>query len=250
MSLEICEFLPWDSEFFDRRIARVNGNRLTTAQSLAAIEWGNANAIDCLYFLADSDHPETNQVAEDHGFRFRDIRVAFDRILGEAKNASFPESIAIRPFRLEDVERLREISRAAYENTRFFNDTHFPHDRCVDMYDTWIRKSCLENYADQVIVAELNQQLVGYVTCKLMSEKREGSIGLIGIAEEARNQGLGQHLIEAALNWFVQQNMEKVSVITQGRNIGAQRLYQKCGFATRSVQLWYHRWSTDYAAGN
>jgi hypothetical protein len=33
-----------------------------------------------------------------------------------------------------------------------------------------------------------------------------------------------------------------VNVVTQGRNSKAQRLYERCGFLTRSVQLWYHRW--------
>jgi len=249
MAFDPCEFLPWDSEFFSSRIARVKGQRLTIEGCKTVIEWSDSNRIDCLYFLADADDPETHQVAEDHGFRFRDIRVTFDRILGVVENPILPNNVVIRPFRLAEVDRLREISRSSYEHTRFFNDPHFPHERCVAMYDTWIRKSCLENYADQVIIAELNGQVVGYVTCKLAPDKREGSIGLIGIVEEARNQRLGQYLIEAALNWFAQENVEKVSVVTQGRNIGAQRLYQKCGFATRSVQLWYHRWSADYAAG-
>jgi ribosomal protein S18 acetylase RimI-like enzyme len=33
-----------------------------------------------------------------------------------------------------------------------------------------------------------------------------------------------------------------VSVVTQGRNVAAQRLYQRAGFVTASTQLWYHRW--------
>jgi len=31
-------------------------------------------------------------------------------------------------------------------------------------------------------------------------------------------------------------------VVTQGRNLAAQRLYQRNGFVTASLQLWYHRW--------
>ena len=33
-----------------------------------------------------------------------------------------------------------------------------------------------------------------------------------------------------------------MKVVTQGRNIAGQRLYQRCGFLTRSVELWYHKW--------
>jgi hypothetical protein len=30
--------------------------------------------------------------------------------------------------------------------------------------------------------------------------------------------------------------------VTQGKNIAAQRLYQKNGFLIRDLQLWYHKW--------
>jgi RimJ/RimL family protein N-acetyltransferase len=45
-----------------------------------------------------------------------------------------------------------------------------------------------------------------------------------------------------ALQWFADQGMDSMEVVTQGRNVAAQRLYQKCGFATKEVQLWYHHW--------
>jgi hypothetical protein len=33
-----------------------------------------------------------------------------------------------------------------------------------------------------------------------------------------------------------------LTVATQARNIAAQRLYQRAGFLTSSVRVWYHRW--------
>ena len=31
-------------------------------------------------------------------------------------------------------------------------------------------------------------------------------------------------------------------IICVGRNYAAQRLFQKCGFITKSTELWYHKW--------
>jgi ribosomal protein S18 acetylase RimI-like enzyme len=45
-----------------------------------------------------------------------------------------------------------------------------------------------------------------------------------------------------ALDWFAQQQVDTVTVVTQGRNIAAQALYQRRGFITQSQQLWYHKW--------
>jgi ribosomal protein S18 acetylase RimI-like enzyme len=54
--------------------------------------------------------------------------------------------------------------------------------------------------------------------------------------------GIGTLVVRAAQEYFHRKGVEEVSVVTQGRNIGAQRLYQKCGFLTGSVGYWFHRW--------
>jgi len=44
------------------------------------------------------------------------------------------------------------------------------------------------------------------------------------------------------MNWFADQNASNITVVTQGRNVAAQRLYQRLGFVTRSLELTYHKW--------
>jgi dTDP-4-amino-4,6-dideoxy-D-galactose acyltransferase len=48
--------------------------------------------------------------------------------------------------------------------------------------------------------------------------------------------------MSSAIIWFAKQGAEKIGVVTQGRNVSAQRFYQRCGFVTRSVGFWFHRW--------
>lgn len=55
--------------------------------------------------------------------------------------------------------------------------------------------------------------------------------------------GVGGSLVRQALRedaaaW----EARRLGVATQGRNVQAQRLYQRCGFFTRSLGLSYHRW--------
>lgn len=90
------------------------------------------------------------------------------------------------------------------------------------------------------MVAELQGQVAGFVACLI--DGTVGSIGLLGVADNARGLGVGHTMIISALDWFRMQGCTSVQVVTQGRNIAAQRLYQRCGFITLSVQLWYHLW--------
>ena len=49
-------------------------------------------------------------------------------------------------------------------------------------------------------------------------------------------------LIAAAMEWFGTEGALEVDVVTQGRNLAAQRLYQRNGFVTRRFELLYHKW--------
>ena len=62
---------------------------------------------------------------------------------------------------------------------------------------------------------------------------------------EFQGQGIGHSLVNYAFKWFTEMDIIEIVVITQGRNISAQRFYQKYGFVTKSLQLWYHKWFTQ-----
>jgi dTDP-4-amino-4,6-dideoxy-D-galactose acyltransferase len=244
---EPCQFLPWDTDFFGHRIARVKGYRLNPQRVKAILEWCETHAIECVYFLADSDHAETVRLAEDYGFRLVDIRATLQCNIrdGQARlSDNLSETVHVRHSRRSDIPALQAIARTSYGASRFYFDPCFPIEACEALYKAWIERSC-KGYADVVLVAQVNDQPVGYVSCHLLSNTLYGQIGLVGIGPQARDCGVGQVLVNHCLGWFAEHGVEVVNVVTQGRNIAAQRLYQRCGFLIHSVQLWYHKWMTD-----
>jgi dTDP-4-amino-4,6-dideoxy-D-galactose acyltransferase len=238
---DVCEFLDWDSEFFGRRIGRVTTNSLTPDSVRSILEWCRARQIDCLYFLGRTDEGNTVRIAEDSGFRLVDIRMTLERHLeGTRPVQGIAGEGIIRACRPGDIPPLRSIAEVAHRDSRFYNDPNFPRELCDALYATWIEKSC-RGYADTVLVIELDGEPVGYVSCHLHDDSR-GQIGIIGVGASSQGRGLGGILVNASLNWFASQRMTRVTVVTQGRNVKALRLYQKCGFLVQSVQLWYHKW--------
>lgn len=231
--------MEWDSRFFGRRIGRVLLASLDDA-ALAEIEaWRVRESIDCLYFLADSQDTPSTGLAERHGFHLADVRVTLSRRLN-GPYLTRENAPVVRGFRAEDLPALEAIAQTAHTDTRFYADPHFPETDCNHLYATWIRRSCLEEFADHVCVAEWDGRAAGYTTCGLTGNT--GNIGLVGVAESARGQGLGGALVDAALRWFAEQGVRDVSVVTQGRNTAAIRLYERRGFTVQSMQLWYHWW--------
>jgi ribosomal protein S18 acetylase RimI-like enzyme len=238
-SESVCEYLEWDSQFFGRRIARVKVTRLTNADMVNIRAWCHDHRIDCLYFLADSADSQTLKCAGRDNYQLVDIRVTLDCPPTRGPAAS-DSPCRVRTATERDIPGLRNIARMSYRDSRFYYDGNFAVSLCDSLYQVWIDKSC-QGWAEKVLVAEEGGKPLGYVSCHLTGS-RTGKIGLLGISEKARGRGLGRKLVHEALGWFANQQVESVSVVTQGRNVQAQRLYQRCGFVTRSVELWFHKW--------
>jgi dTDP-4-amino-4,6-dideoxy-D-galactose acyltransferase len=239
--IDICQFLEWDSNFFGYRIARIIPNKLDPLSIKAVLKWCKTYRIDCLYFLADSNDDPSIWIAEEKKFHSVDIRVTFIRELNEIWiQPGMDFSKSIRPFHQEDIDTLRNIARLSYHDTRFYYDTRFPVHLVDAFYETWIEKSC-KGSADQVFVFDMGGKAAGYISCQLL-DAATGQIGLVGVNSNWRGKGIGQALVMQALKWFADQGLTKVSVVTQGRNIGALKLYENCGFQTSCLQIWYHRW--------
>lgn len=240
-----CELLPWDTEFFRCRIARVCGEALNLERAVQIDCWSRRNRIKCLYFLSRADDPTAIETAERHGFRFVDIRMTFERERlrpSDLARSGVRASMAIRPVQPSDLPALQAIARTAHGTTRFFTDPRFPRHRVEELYSTWIELE-IQGRAQAVFVAAVgSSQPVGYISCHLDPARGHGSIGLVGVAPEARGRGIGKSLLGAAIDWFGTTGAQEVTVVTQGNNRAAQRLYQRCGFLSRDLQLWFHKW--------
>lgn len=235
MGSDICRYLEWDSEFFGFPIARMCGGRLDQDILDRSTAWCCSRRIRCLYFTADPDDPVTVEFAEHNSFHLVDVRLSLTRHV--ELDSSMPGQI--RPWRDSDLPSLAAIARISHRATRFYFDSGFSQNRCDEFYETWIRNSC-SGYADAVLVVDPGQP-AGYISCHL-DPSSEGRIGLVAIGPLFQGQRLGLDLVHGALHWFASKGVSRVSVVTQGRNIAAQSLYQRCGFRTASTHLFYHRW--------
>ena len=236
MTQPVCQFLEWDSAFFGFRIARVTASRMAPGDLRRVLDWCGAERIRCLYLLAAADDAVVIHDAEEQGFHLADLRVTLS---WPAAPVDSRLSVPIRPARAEDLPALAAIAGSSHTDSRFYFDSRFPRARCDALYETWIRNS-FHGFAQAVLVAERDQGVAGYITGHWGDT--EGRIGLMAVAAWARDCGTGEALVRASQELFHARGMQEVTVVTQGRNYSSQRMYQRCGFRTKSVELWYHRW--------
>lgn len=219
------QLLEWDTEFWGVRVGKAT-------EIDGVTKWAVDNTIGLVCLLVDSNQPQEASDAERMGFRYMDTRVTFER-------HTLPCGGGSRLATLDDLPQMIRIARASHWITRFYADPHLQNGRCNDLYESWITRS-LGGWADVVLVAERDGKVVGYVTVHLAME--EASIGLIAVDADAREKGVGTELLSSAVDWAHTRQVKRMRIVTQGRNIPAQRLFQRSGFRTVSTELWFHKW--------
>ena len=232
----LCEALPWDSSFFGVSIARAIPSTLDARACDSMLEWCRTRRVDCLYFLCPLDEAATQRLLTDAGFQLVGVKVTLTRAAQSGGELRGPT----RPATADDIPRLRQIALTSYRDTRFYADGHFDPARCDELYATWIENS-VRGYADHVLVAERDGTVVGFVTAHLDAQ-RTARIGLVGVDERWRNQGVGHDLLRSVGETLTALDVRETSVSTPGRNVAALKLYKSEGFRTTEVALWYHRW--------
>ncbi len=239
----LVEQLAWDSNFWGFPIAQVKVNALSESDAQRIETWCVTTGIRCVYWLAEVNHQPSLTLAAQFGYQLVDVRQKYSRSVPiDFSPSHLPIDAQIRKVKSSDVPLLKHVAADSYQATRFYFDPHFDREGCSRFYQTWIERSC-DGYADVVLVAEKDDQPVGYISGHIdHGAQKSARIGLVGIAPHMQGQGIGQALVDQFLLWASQQGLSRSTVVTQGRNIGAQRTYQRCGFLSESVHLWHHKW--------
>ena len=158
-----------------------------------------------------------------------------------------PGAFHLRLATPDDAERTAQLAYTAYAQDRFHADPAISKERADSLHACWLRNSCTGQAADAVIIAEDENDLLGFVTCKLNRDTTThfgsptGTIALVATAEAARGRGVGKQATLAALRWMRGQGVAFVEVGTQIRNIAAGRLYESCGFRLSGSSLTFRK---------
>ena len=245
MTAEIAEVLEWDSAFFGVRIGRLTRRALREADAHALLAWARAQGVACIYCLLDASDQAGARAAEATGARRVDVRTTYQLDLASRAPRADISGEGIRLAGRADLDQLERIAATAHRDTRFHADPRFPRERVTELYRTWIRRSVEGEIADAVVTCDVDGRAAGYVSLSLpvrTGEPGTGALGLVAVDERARGRGLGRGLVESALARLRAGGARRVRVVTQGANVGAQRLYEAAGFAAQRREVWFHLW--------
>ncbi len=140
----------------------------------------------------------------------------------------------IRKYTSSDLEMLREITIICFERVSIDKNIEDEYG-LINAVDWKTRKAKhidadVEINPDGVFIAEVDNQVVGYITTRVNQITKIGEIPNLAVHPKFQHQGLGKQLIQASLDYFRQEGMHMAVGTT---------FYPKMGFIEIARQIHY-----------
>jgi dTDP-4-amino-4,6-dideoxy-D-galactose acyltransferase len=235
MCNKTIKHLSWDSDFFNKKIGRIDCDDLHSLnKTFRLAKQENYNLI---YVFCKEDFFIDEIFLEKNNGKLVDRKVLYVKNISEV--SYLPSNVEF----YEENELTIELENLAYESgkySRFKLDKNFAEDDFYRMYKMWIENSVKNQIADYVFVVKENNTIKGMATLKIAD--KIGNIGLIAVAPDTQGKGYGKALIQICENKLIEKGVSILEVPTQLDNIQTCRFYEKCGFKIKEITNIYHFW--------
>jgi GNAT superfamily N-acetyltransferase len=184
------------------------------------------------------------QDMERNGFLLMDTLVYYRRSLVNIPPPADLEPIRIRPIETGDEDLVRAVAGECFRDYRghYHADAKLLREQCDDAYVSWAARSCVSrDVADEVLVAVLDNAVVGFATLRLASPT-EGEGVLFGVAPRAQGKGVYRRFMIDAMQWFQSRGAKRMFVSTQITNLAVQHSWVGLGFAPYQAFYTFHKW--------
>ena len=233
-----------DEARFGVRTARAMS--LTSDTLPQAMEFCRTEKVRFLIARCSTQDLPPAQSMERLGFSLMDTLVYFRRDL---QVIPIPEQreVPIRSVVPNDVVKVREIARDAFRNYigHYHADPRLDRAACDDVYVDWAVRSCSQKkLADEVLIAEVGAEGVGFLTLKIL-ENGDAEGKLYAVAPRAQGRGIGQAMLIGGLVWCREKGMKGMVISTQITNITSQATWVRVGFIPHQSFYTFHKWFDD-----
>ena len=236
--LPMIQRLDWDSRFFGLSVGRLELNLGNNVSSSMIEDVVRGSDYDLIYVflpvsegrMAELEKPRSALVSL--GGRCVDLKTFYRKKIADFACAERAAVLA-----KASSDRLLKLAYASGWCSRFSQDERLrPFQE--QLYGLWLEKELTEG---RVFVYPSEENPLGLVTVTL--QNGVGRIGLVAVDADSCGKGIGTKLLEDVEAWLRAAGARECSVVTQGMNIAACRLYEKSGFAQeRQIEVW-HVWS-------
>lgn len=234
--------LPVDEECFSIRIARVkNINEFTLSNTL---DYCYHNNIKLLIARCNTSNILSAQLLEKEGFLLMDALLYYKRDISTKKIPILKkEKIIIRPIEAGEDSFIQQIARDAFcnYNGHYHADKRLNKEASTNAYISWALNCCRNrNIATEVLVAEVENKIVGFAALKKYTDEVEGL--LYAVNPSTQRQGIYHSLMLYSMRWSLAQDVKYFIYSTQLTNIAAQKVLVRIEAEPFDSYYTFHKW--------
>lgn len=231
---------PWDTKILGFSVAKILPAQLNSEQLGHILQELKSQNVRLVCWASDSQDTVSQQAARQFNGFLADEKVTY---LLDLKTVG---GVQVRPAEVEMYSEtypnqdLESLAVAIGERSRYGADPKISRQQMETVYKTWIANATKKDIAKIVFVIKRNQKIIGMVT--IAEKNSRGDLSLVAVDADYRGQQLGQYLVKAAQLWCIENGYHTSQVVTQKNNIGACKLYEKCGYTIEKIENYYHFW--------
>ena len=221
--------LEWDSDFFNKRIGEVFIDEESQSN-------GKFSSFDIIYVKSDSDIPFkikgfVNTLVE------QKLTFSKNKLNSKTKNDSSIDSF----YNVDvDIQQLYDLALESGKYSRYKLDDNFNEGEFESLYKKWVDNSINKNFADEILVYSENDDVYGFITCKI--NNKIARVGLLGISPLKQGKGIGTKLLKSLEANLFKQGVEQINIPTQLKNEQACNFYTKLGYSIEDSVFIKHYW--------
>ena len=165
--------------------------------------------------------------------------------------------MTIRPYTEKDLDAIINLSLLAWEPVFISFQYIFPSAIYDILYPDWqksqaegVASVCTDQETYTTLVAEVDGEVVGFVSYELKPEEKRGIVDLLAVHPGYQNEGTGTQLNLAALEAIQEAGMNMAIVETGGdeSHAPARRSYEKAGYVPFPIVRYFKELKNEEAS--
>jgi GNAT superfamily N-acetyltransferase len=153
---------------------------------------------------------------------------------------------AVRSAGAEDEDAIAEVVAAAFSDYggHYHADPRLSQASCTEAYVSWARRCISGELAEDVVVAELGGEVVGF-QAHSRPKACAGRLLLAAVAPNSRGRGLYHGLASQAMRWARERRLSKLIAVAHQGNLGSHRVFIELGLRPVEALCTFHGWADE-----
>jgi dTDP-4-amino-4,6-dideoxy-D-galactose acyltransferase len=232
------EYLTWDSNFFERKIGRINISDHSQFDVYKFVDQVEDENYDLLY-VDSFQRMLPFDIITRARLELVDIQITLSKLFNKNEYQDIPFDFKTALTEKEMME-CYEIAEQTARVSRFYNEPFIGPDKTRELYRKWIDNSLNKSFSDGLFLIKENEIVVGLHVIK--TENETGYFTLTVVDQNFRRMRIGYRLcLQSFCYWAQCHNIKMVKSPFSFQNSESFNFHLKMGFnKIEEIKYLYH----------